>query len=159
MFFDSHQQFFGPNRVAKQATEAERKLQDSQYDGENKGSNKDKYVALNKKQHTNMARPADPGLSGLANDTKGFCSLQGISSTKLEAAVNVIWAQPERYCKAFDATMSYLDQMVTKKSNNLQSVHIAMTGSQPTKPKLMPFIGKVECEKYSTAAWNSMSRE
>ena len=38
-----------------------------------------------------------------------------IKSTELEAVVNAVWAQPERYGTDFDAIMSYLCQMVTKK--------------------------------------------
>ena len=55
--------------------------------------------------------------------------LHGIKSTELEAVVNIAWAQPEKYGKHFDATVSYLCQMVMKKGYNMQFVHIAKTAS------------------------------
>ena len=51
--------------------------------------------------------------------------------------------------------VSYLVQMITKKGFHVQSVHIAMTGSQPAKPKMMLYMGKVEYEKYPNAMYNS----
>ena len=55
----------------------------------------------------------DHGYSG--NDVCHY--LQGVRSTKFKAVVNVVHAQPG---KDFDATMSYLGQMVTNNINNLQ---------------------------------------
>ena len=40
--------------MARQATEAERKLQNTHYGGEKKGWDCDKYVALHKEQHAIM---------------------------------------------------------------------------------------------------------
>ena len=54
MLFDIHKWFFGPDSVAKQATEAERKLKNSHHDSEKKGWDWDKYVALHKEQHIIM---------------------------------------------------------------------------------------------------------
>ena len=54
--------------------------------------------------------------------------------------------------------MSYLGQMVTKKNLFVQSVHIAKTGSQPVRPKVMAFMGKIECKKYPKAVWNSITK-
>ena len=53
------------------------------------------------------------------NGTKVGHFLQGIKSTELEAGINAVWAQPEKYGTDFDATVSYLGQIVTKKSHNL----------------------------------------
>ena len=121
MFFNAHKQFLGPNHMAMQTTDVERKLQNSQYDGERKGWDWDKYVALHKEQHAIMESLTDYGYSGMDNGTKVCHFLQCIKSTELEAAVNVIWAQPEKYGTDFDATMSYLGQMVTEKGASMQS--------------------------------------
>ena len=67
------------------------------------------------------------------------------------AEVNVVWAQPERYGMDFNATVSYLGQMVMKKGFSMQSIHIAKIRSQPVKPKLVAFMGKIECKKYPKA--------
>ena len=48
VYFDIHKWFVDPDHVAKQATEAERKLQTYYYDSERKGWDCDKYVALPK---------------------------------------------------------------------------------------------------------------
>ena len=85
--------------------------------------------------------------------------LQEIKSTQLEAAVNVVWAQQEKYGKDFDVTVSYLDHMVMKKSYTMLSIHIAKTRSQSSKPKVATFMEKIELKKYSKAVWNSMSSE
>ena len=77
----------------------------------------------------------------------------------MEAAVNVVHAQPEKYCMDFDAVVSYLGQMVMKKSLIMPSVQIAKTRSQPVRPKVVTFTGKVECKKYPKAVWNSMTRD
>ena len=49
------------------------------------------------------------------NGTKVPHFLQLIKSTELEAAVNVFQAQLEKYGKDFNATVSYLGNMVTEK--------------------------------------------
>ena len=98
------------------------------------------------------------GYSGMDNDTKVHHFLQDIKSTELEAAVNVVWAQPEKYGVDFDATVSYLGQMVTKKSLVMQSVCIAKTGRQLVKPKVVAFTRKVECKKYIKKVWNSITK-
>ena len=76
------------------------------------------------------------------NGTKVCHFLQGIKSPELEAAVNVVCTQPEKYGTDFDATVSYLDQMVTKKGK---------IGSQMVRPKVAALTGKVECKKYPKA--------
>ena len=47
-FFNFDKHFFHPDHVARQATEAGRKLQNSHYDGEKKGWDQEKYVMLQK---------------------------------------------------------------------------------------------------------------
>ena len=59
--------------------------------------------------------------------------LQGIKSTELKAVVNVVLSQLEKYGKDVDTLVFYLGQVVMKKCCNMQSVHIAMTRSQPLK--------------------------
>ena len=66
-------------------------------------------------------------------------------------------AQPEKYGKDFDATVSYLGQIVAKKSYSMQSVHITKTRNQSVKPKVAAFIRKIECKKYHKTLLNSMS--
>ena len=101
----------------------------------------------------------DDDYSGMDNGTKVCHFFHGIKSTELEAAVNVVWAKPEKYGADFNAVVSYLSQMVTKKGSTMQSIQIPKTGSQPVKPKVVAFMGKVECKKYSKAVCNSMTRE
>ena len=38
----------------------------------------------------------------------------------------------------------------------MQSVHVVKTVSQPVRPKVVAFMGKVECKKYPKPVWNSM---
>ena len=54
VYFDIHKQFLDPDHVARQSTDAERKLQNSHYGGEKKRWDWDNYIALNKEQHTIM---------------------------------------------------------------------------------------------------------
>ena len=54
MFFNCHKHFLGPDHVAQQATETEKMMQNSLYDGEKKGWDWDKYAALHKEQHMIM---------------------------------------------------------------------------------------------------------
>ena len=159
VFFNIHKQFLGIDHVARHAAEAERKLQTSHYDGEKKGWDWDKYITLHKEQHAIMESLTDYGYSGMNNGTKVGHFLQGIKSIELKAAVNVVWAQPKKYETDFDATVSYLGQMVIKKSLIMQSVHIAKTGIQVVRPKVAAFTGKVECKKYPKAVWNSMTKK
>ena len=72
----------------------------------------------------------DYGYSGMDNGTKVRHFLQGTKSPELEAVVNVVLAQPEKYGTDFDTTMSYLGQMDMKKSLVMQSVCITKTVSQ-----------------------------
>ena len=105
----------------------QRNLQISHYDGKKKGWGWDKYVTLHKEQHTIMGSLTDYGYSGIYNGTKVHHFTQGIKSTELEAVVNNVWAQPEKDGPDFDATVSYLGQIVTKKGLSMQSIHIART--------------------------------
>ena len=57
-FFDINKQFLCIDCVARQAPEAEQKLQNSHYNGEKKGHGWDIYVALHKEQHIIMERIA-----------------------------------------------------------------------------------------------------
>ena len=61
VFFDIHKQFLGSGHVARLATEAKRKLQNSHYDGEEKGWDWDKYIELHKEQCVFMESLADYG--------------------------------------------------------------------------------------------------
>ena len=70
MFFDIHKQFCGPDHVDRQATDAERKLQNSQYDGEKKGWDWDKYVAIHKEEHTMIKSLVHNGYNGMDKGTK-----------------------------------------------------------------------------------------
>ena len=54
----------------------------------------------------------------------------------MEVAVNVVQAQPEKYGTDFEATVSYLGQMVTKNGPSMQTIHVAKTGSMTVKPKV-----------------------
>ena len=156
VFFHLHKPFLCSDHVARQTTEAERKLQTSHYDYERKGWDWDKYITLHKEQHTIMESLTYYDYSRMNNVTKVCHFLQGIKSTKLEAVVNVLWVQPEKYGTDFDATVSYLSQMVMKKRPSIQSVCITKTRSQPIK--VTAFMGKVECMKFPKAFWNSMTR-
>ena len=89
--------------------------------------------------------------SRIDNGTQVCLFLQGIKSTELEKAVNVVRAQPEKYGTDFNATVSYMGQMVTKKDPSMQSIHIVRTKSQPVKAEVMAFTSKVGCKKYPKA--------
>ena len=56
-----------------------------------------KYVALLKEQHTIIKSLADYGYSGMDDGTKVCHFLKDIKSTELEAAVNAVQSQPEKY--------------------------------------------------------------
>ena len=56
--------------VARQATEAERKLQNSHYDGKRNYWDWDKYVTHHNEQHVIMEHLTDYGYSDMDNDTK-----------------------------------------------------------------------------------------
>ena len=142
--------------MARQAADAERKMQTSHYDGEMKGWDWDKYVSLHKQQHAMMESLTDYGYIVMNNGTKVCHFLQGIKSIELEA--NFVWAQSQNYGTDFDATVSYLGQTVMKKGPSMQPINIARTESQPAKPKVAAFTGKVECKKYSTAVWNLIKK-
>ena len=89
--------------------------------------------------------------SGMVNGTKVCHFLQGIKIPELEAVVNVVCAQPEKYGMDFDAVVSYLGQKVTKTGLIMQSVRITNTGSHPGRPKVAYFVGKLKCIKYCKA--------
>ena len=73
--------------------------------------------------------------------------LQGTKSTELETVINLIWIQPEKCGMNFDATVSYLGQMVMNKGPSMQSVHIAKTRSQPLRSEVVALTRKVEFKK------------
>ena len=66
----------------------------------------------------------------------------------MEVAINVVWAQLERHCTDFHATVLYLGKMVMKKGPSMQFVCIVKARSQLVRPKMAFFMGKVECKKY-----------
>ena len=61
VYFDIHKWFLGPDHVARQATNAERKLQTSHYDHKKKGWDWDKCITLHKEQHAIMESLTDFG--------------------------------------------------------------------------------------------------
>ena len=69
--------------------------------------NWDKYVILHKEQHTIMESLANHGYHGIKDGTKVYVFLQRIKSTELDAAVNIVWAQPEKKGKDFYATILF----------------------------------------------------
>ena len=111
----NQQAIFGHDHIARHAPEAERKLQNSPYDHEKKGWDWDKYVTFHHEKHAIMVSLAGHGFSGISDGTKVCPFIQRIQSSELEAAVNAVWAQPEKLGKDFDATVSYLGQTVMKK--------------------------------------------
>ena len=150
VLLDIHKHFLCTDRVTRQATDAEQKLQISHYNSEMKRWDWDKYVALHKELHVIME---NYGYGEIGTKVHHF--LKGIKSTELEAVVNVVWAQPEKNGTDFDTPVSYLEQVVMKKGPSMQSIHTARTKSQPVKPKVAAFMGKVECKNYPKAVWNS----
>ena len=159
VFFNIHKHFLCPDHVARQAIEAEGKLQNSHYDGERKMWDWDTFVALHEEQHTIMENLTDYGYSGMENCTMVCHFLQGIKSPELEAAVNVVGAQPEKYGTDFDTVVSYLGKMVPEKRLIILLVQIATTRSQLVRPKVATFMEKVECKKYPKAVRKSINRE
>ena len=92
-----HKCFLSPDHVARKATEAERKLQNSHYDGERKTWDWDKYVAFHREQHTIMENLTDYGYNSIDNGTNVCYFLQGIKSTELQAVFNAVCAQSKKY--------------------------------------------------------------
>ena len=70
VYFHIHKHFLGIDHMVRQATDAEGKLQNSHYDGQQKTWDWDKYVALHKEQHAIMVSLTDYGYSGIDNGTK-----------------------------------------------------------------------------------------
>ena len=77
--------------MARQAAGAERKLQNSHYDGEKKSWNWGKFVALNKEQHTVIKSLVDHGYSGMDKGTKVCHFLKENKTNELQAVVNFVW--------------------------------------------------------------------
>ena len=126
-YFDIHKHLLGHDHVARQDKDAETKLQTTHYDGEIKGWDWDNYVALHKEQHAIIRSLTDYGYSGMDIGAKVHHFLQGIKSTELEAAVNVVWAQPEKYGTDFNVTVFSLGQTAMIKSTSIQSIVIVRT--------------------------------
>ena len=115
VIFNIQKQFLSPDHVVRQAIGVERKLQSSCNDDEKISWDWNKYVALCKEQHKIIESLLDHGYSGMDEGTEDHHFLQGIKSTELEAVVYVVQAQPEKYGKYFDITVSYLGHLVMKK--------------------------------------------
>ena len=131
--------YLGPNNMAKHATEAERKVQNSDYDGDKKGWDWDKCISLQKEQHTMMET--------LNHDY--HCIDDGKSSTfSKESRVSrwrqhsILFGHNQKWMANSFTTLSYLGQMVTKKGYNMQYINIAKTRSQPLVPKVAAFMGR-----------------
>ena len=65
----------------------------------------------------------------------------------------------EKNDKDFDANVLYSGQIITEKGYLMQSIHIAKTGSQPTRLRVAAFTGKIECKNNFKVVRNSMSRD
>ena len=150
---------FISDHVARQVAVAEGKLQNSHDNSKRKTWHWDKYVALHKEQHAIMESQTNYGYSGMNNGTKVCHFLQSIKSPQLDVVVNDVCAHSEKYGTDFDATMSYLGQMVAKKGLIMQSVWFEKTGNQLVRPKVAAYTGEVECKKYLKAVWYSMTKE
>ena len=89
LFFHIHKWFLGPDHGAWQAAEAERKLQNSCYDGKRIWLDWDKYVALHKEQHAIMESLIDYGYSRMDNGTKVHHFLRGIKRSEFKDMVKL----------------------------------------------------------------------
>ena len=97
ILLDVHQQILCTDHVARKATEAGTKLQNSHGDGKKKGWDWDKHVTLHKELYTIMEGLVDHGYIGIEDGTKVCHFLQEIRNTELEAVVNLVWVQPQKY--------------------------------------------------------------
>ena len=155
-FFDIKKHFLQPWPCGKAVNRSRRKATELPLWWSEKDM---RFVFLHKEQHAIMKSLTDYGYSGMDNDTKVCQFLHVIKSPELKAAVNIVWIQQEMYWADFDATMSNLGQMVTKKRLIEQVIHIVKTRSQTVRPKVASFTRKIKCKKYPKAVWNSMTKE
>ena len=79
--------------MVRHATGAERKLQVSQYEGEKKGRDWDKFDAIYNEHQIIMGNLVDHDYNGIDNSTKIFNFLHGIGNIQFEAVVNIVCAQ------------------------------------------------------------------
>ena len=85
-------------------------------------------------------------------------ALKSITSSKESRGLS--WRQGSMFSRPNQRSMARIVmQMVIKKGYNLQSIHIAKTGSQPAKPKVVAFMGIIECKNCPKSVWNSMFKE
>ena len=97
MYFDVHKKFLFPDHVARQACRCRKNHVNSHYDGKRKGWDWANYIFFHKERHSKIESLTEYGYSGIHNGTEVHHFLLGSNSTEVEAAVDVVWAQQEKY--------------------------------------------------------------
>ena len=158
VFFNVHKCFICPDHVARQAADAERKLQTSDNDGEKKGWDMDKYVALHKEQHAIINSLTDHGYSGMDDGTKVHHFLQGIKSTEFNTAAHL--SGPNQKSLVQILTQCVLSGPNNHKERPLNAIHPHCENQKSAgETKSDGLHGEVEWKKYHKAVCNSMTKE
>jgi ribosomal protein L29 len=87
--------YLGPNNVENMANKAETALQDSNYRGEKKRHNFEKYVKVHVDQHAILTGLVEHGYSGIDPRSKVRHLINGIKTTELDSVKTQIMANPE----------------------------------------------------------------
>ncbi|KAI2496193.1 hypothetical protein MHU86_18332 [Fragilaria crotonensis] len=150
-----YQHFLGPNNVDNMATQAEDKLKNTVYNGEQRRWDFERYVNVHKQQHSIMEGLVEHGYTGIDPRSKVRFLLDGIKTDKFDAVKTRIMSD-ERLRSDFDLCVTlyqdYIRQTSKSKTNATVNISEMKSGSKRK-------IDSIEDRYYTKEEYHSLTPE
>jgi len=159
--------YLGPNAVNNAASQAERKLTGTTYDGEKKRWSWEKYVQVHAEQHSILASLEEHGYRGIDDRSKVRFLMDGIKTTTLDSVKTRIMSEPTLstdFDKCCGLYKDFIEQMGNQSHKSLNVSELETTGTHRSKKGSNPKKrsgggGGVEERYYSAKEYATLSSE
>ena len=151
-----YQHFLGPNNVDNMATQAEDKLKNTVYNGEQRRWDFERYVNVHKQQHSIMEGLVEHGYTGIDPRSKVRFLLNGIKTDKFDAVKTRIMSD-ERLRSDFDSCVTLYQDYIrqTSKVKTAATVNISELKTSGGKRKM----DTVEDRYYTKDEYNALTTD
>ena len=157
--------YLGPNNVDNMASKAERKLAATQYFGEKKRWNFEKYVSLQKEQHTTLHRLEEHGYAGIDDRSKVRWLMDGIKTDALDSVKTNIMSNVALRSD-FDGCVTLFKDFISQKNSSINpNINVSQVTTSEGANKKVRFgnamKGKtgVEFRYYRTKEYNKLRKD
>ena len=149
-----YQHFLGPNNVDNMATQAEDKLKNTVYNGEQRRWYFERYVNVHKQQHSIMEGLKEHGYTGIDPRSQVRYLLDGIKTDKFDAVKTRIMSD-EKLRSDFDSCVTLYQDYIRQTSKTKTSATVNISEMKVCKRK----FEAVEDRYYTKKEYNSLTPE